>query len=323
MVTLSRPPGGATLRVVFFGTPAFAVPTLEALIGSEHTVVAVVTQPDRPSGRGQKISDAPIKAVAVAARIPCFQPPRLKDPEFLETLSSLDLDLGVVAAYGKILPAEVLAVPRQGFVNVHASLLPRFRGAAPVHRAVIAGERQTGVTIMRVVQALDAGPMLAHAPRPIAPDETSEDVERDLARLGAALLVVTLDDMAEGPVHEVAQDEGSATYAHKLTRLDGVIDWDWPAERIHNLVRGLHPWPHASAFLRGRRYILKKTRWSPDSASIPPGVIAEAAGDRLAIATGSGVVEIVEIQPEGRRSMGVREFLAGHPLAAGERFDRS
>jgi methionyl-tRNA formyltransferase len=228
-----------------------------------------------------------------------------------------------VAAYGKILPPEVLAIPRRGFVNVHASLLPRFRGAAPVHRAVIAGERQTGVTIMRVVQALDAGPMLAHMARPIGPEETSEEVERDLARLGAALLVVTLDDMAEGAVHEEPQDEGSATYAHKLTRLDGAVDWEWPADRIHNLVRGLHPWPHASTFLDGRRYILKKTRWLPDVVSMRPGVVIEAAGDRLAVATGSGVVEIVEIQPEGRRSMTVREFLAGHPLAAGARFGSS
>jgi methionyl-tRNA formyltransferase len=314
------PSPGDPLRVVFFGTPDFAVPSLAALLRSRHTVVGVVTQPDRPRGRGQKTTDAPVKVLAVSAGVPVLQPARLKDAAFLETLTAMHTDVGVVAAYGKMLTSEVLAVPRLGFVNVHASLLPRYRGAAPVHRAVIAGERQTGVTIMRVVQALDAGPMLAHAPRPIGPDETSEDVERDLARLGAGLLVITLDDLAAGSGHEVAQDDSRATYARKLSKEDGAVDWQWPAERIHNLVRGLHPWPHAFTFLDGRRLILRRTRWSAEPAPAAAGTIVEASGDRLAVATGSGILEVVEIQPEGRRTMTVREFLAGHPLAPGNRF---
>jgi methionyl-tRNA formyltransferase len=168
------------LRIVFFGTPEFAVPTLDALLGSRHPVVGVVTQPDRPRGRGQKISAAPVKARALAAGLPILQPERLKDPAFVDALAALHADLGVVAAYGKILTDAVLAMPRLGMVNVHASLLPRYRGAAPVHRAIIAGERETGVTIMRVVRALDAGPMLTTVRRPIGPDETSDEVERDL-----------------------------------------------------------------------------------------------------------------------------------------------
>jgi methionyl-tRNA formyltransferase len=310
----------APLRVVFFGTPEFAAPTLDALLRSGHTVPAVVTQPDRPSGRGHKIAHGPVKAIAVAAGVPVLQPVRLRDPAFLDELARLAPDVGVVAAYGKILTADVLASARLGFLNVHASLLPRYRGAAPVHRAIIAGEPRTGVTIMRMVQALDAGPILAQAPRAIGPDETSDEVERDLARLGAALLVVTLDEVAHGRARDVPQDESRASYAHKLTKDDGRIDWTWPAERIHNLVRGLHPWPLASTCFRDRRIIVRRTRWSPATAPAPAGVVLDASGDRLTVAAGEGMVEIVELQPEGKRAMAARDFLAGHPLAVGDRF---
>src|SRR5207245_6309835 len=198
---------GRALRLVFFGTPAFAVPTLEALLASRHPVVGVVTQPDRPRGRGQHVSDAPVKARAAAAHVPILQPERVKDAAFVKALTALHADLGVVAAYGKILSDEVLATPPGGVINVHASLLPKYRGAAPVHRAIMAGERETGVTIMRVVSALDAGPVLAAVRRPIGPDETSEEVERDLGHIGATLLVSTLDAMADGTVIETAQDD--------------------------------------------------------------------------------------------------------------------
>ena len=314
----------AGLRVVFFGTPDFAVPTLEALLGSRHRVAGVITQPDRPRGRGQRTTAAPVKAVAAAAAVPILQPQRLRDAAFLDALTALNADLGVVAAYGKILTDQVLAVPERGLLNVHASLLPRYRGAAPVHRAVIAGERETGVTIMRVVLALDAGPMLARAPRPIAANETSEEVEHDLARLGAALLVETLDRLAAGDVAETPQIESEATYAPKLTKEDGLVDWSSPAERIHDLIRGLHPWPHAVTFLGGRRFILRQSRWTNGrSAGVTAGTIVEAAGDHLVVATGSGVLEIREIQAEGKRPMTVREFLPGHQVMPGTRFTSS
>ena len=307
--------------VVFFGTPDFAVPTLIALLRSRHSVAGVVTQPDRPRGRGHRTTAAPVKALAASAGVPILQPERLKDEEFLERLTALDADVGVVAAYGKILTERVLAVPRQGMINVHASLLPRHRGAAPVHRAVIAGERETGVTIMRIVKALDAGPVLATDRRPIGDDETSDEVERDLARIGAALLVATLDQIAAGDVSETPQDEGQATYAHRLTKDDGRIDWHWQAERIHNLIRGLHPWPHAFTFLGDRRLILRRSHWSPEQAADEAaGAVIQASGDRLAVATGSGILDIIEIQSEGKRPMGVREFLAGHHVVRGERF---
>jgi len=305
-----------SLRIVFFGTPEFAVPTLDALLKSACEVVGVVTQPDRPRGRGHRTTASPVKTAALAAGKAVLQPPSVKDTAFLSELSALVPDLGIVAAYGQILTERALTIPRLGMINVHASILPRYRGAAPVHRAVINGETETGVTIMRVVKALDAGPMLATARRPIATDETSDDVERDLAEIGARLLLATIPGLSEG-VAEVSQDDSAATYAPRLTKDDGRIDWAWPAEKIHNLIRGLHPWPHAATFFGSQRFILHRSKPVRDPVRAVPGTILEALGDRLLVAAGAGQVEILEIQPEGKRPMSVREFLAGHALTAG------
>jgi len=309
-----------SLRILFFGTPEFALVSLNALLRSRHQVVGVVTQPDRPRGRGQRVSESPVKQRAVSTGLPVLQPERLGDAEFLEAATALQADLGVVAAYGKILTDRVLALPPRGLLNVHGSVLPRYRGAAPVHRAILAGETETGVTIMRVVKALDAGPMFATATRPITADETSDEVERDLAILGADLLVTTLDHLTAGGTHEMPQDETSATYAPRLTKEDGHVDWSWPAGRLHNLIRGLHPWPHASAFLHDRRVILHRSAVPGAAADAPPGTILEAHGDRLLVSTGDGVLDLVEVQAEGKRKMRVREFLAGHSVAVGDRF---
>jgi methionyl-tRNA formyltransferase len=311
------------LRVVMFGTPEFAVATLDALLASSHRVVAVVTQPDRPRGRGQKTSHSPVKAHAIAAGVAVLQPERLKDSLILESLAAIGADLGVVAAYGKILPEAVLAIPRLGMINVHASLLPKYRGAAPVHRSIIAGETETGVTIMRVVRELDAGPMLAWQRRAIGPDETSVEVERDLARIGARLLVAVADDIAAGRAHEQEQDAAAATYANRLTKSDGVVDWSLSARRIHDRIRGLHPWPHAFTFLDSGRFILLRSALDSMAAGGEPGTIVDAKGDRLAVATGDGVLRILEIQPEGKRALSARDFLAGHRLDAGARFRAS
>jgi methionyl-tRNA formyltransferase len=310
----------APLRVVFFGTPEFALPTLDAILLSRHAVVGVVTQPDRPRGRGQRTTDAPVKVRARDARLPLLQPGTLNDASFLSALAGLRADIGVVAAYGRILSEAVLAVPRIGMINVHASLLPRYRGAAPVHRAIMAGEPETGVTIMRVVKALDAGPMLAAARRPIGRNETSLDVESDLAAIGASLLVATLDRLARGEVAETPQDESAASYARRLTKDDGRLDWDRPAVAVHDQIRGLHPWPHAHSFLLGARLILLRSVTSGAAAGAPPGTILAAHGDDLHVATGDGVVQLTEIQAEGKRPMNVRDFLAGHRLTAGDRF---
>lgn len=307
------------LRIVFFGTPRFAVPTLERLLASPHPLVGVVTQPDRPRGRGQKVSDAPVKALAAARGLPVFQPARLRDPAVEMRLRQWRPDLGVVAAYGKLIPDVLLGVPRLGMINVHASLLPKYRGAAPVHRAVIAGETVTGVTIMRVIPALDAGPMFAKATRPIGPDETSDVVEQDLAGLGAALLVDVVDRIARGEAHEELQDESQASYAPRLTKDEGPIDWSLPAQVIHNRVRGLYPWPHAHTFVGGARVIVLRTRVEP-AAAYPqrPGTVLHVSRDALHVVAGdSGVVAVEMLQPEGRRAMSARDFLTGHPVTPG------
>ena len=314
----------ASLRIAFFGTPAFAVPTLARLIESRHRVAGVITQPDRPRGRGQKVTFAPVKALAADRHIPVIQPERLKPPEVAETLRAWKADVAVVAAYGRIIPEHLLTIPRLGMINVHASLLPKYRGAAPVHRAVMSGDVETGVTIMRVVKELDAGAMFAKATRAIGPDETSDLVEEALAELGAQLLITVLEQMAAGTAHEEPQDDSQSTYAPRLTKEEGLIDWTRPAAQIHNQVRGLYPWPHAFSFLSGARLIIRRSRVLPNAEThSAPGTVTQIASDVLVVATGEGQLGILEVQPEGRRPMSVRDFMAGHRLSPGDVFSSS
>ncbi len=310
-------------RVVFFGTPEFAVPTLAAIVDSHHVVAGVVTQPDRPRGRGHQPSPSPVKAFALSHSLPVLQPERMRDEAFLEALRALDADLGVVAAYGRILTDAILAIPRAGLINVHASLLPRWRGAAPVHRAVLAGDPETGVTIMRVVQALDAGPMLAVGRVPIGPDATSAQVEHSLAELGATLARETVDRLAQGTVLEEPQPAEGVTYAERITKADAPIFWWRSAHEIHNQVRGLQPWPLAATTVGGHRLLIVRTAVAetPAPAAATPGTILDAEGDTLTVAAGQGVVRLLDIRPEGRRTMSARDFLAGHRVAVGARME--
>ena len=310
--------------VVFFGTPRFAVPTLQQLLDSPHTVTGVITQPDRPHGRGQKVTYAPVKTLALERGIPVFQPDRLKPPEVAATLRGWQPDVGIVAAYGRIIPEHLLTIPRFGMINVHASLLPKYRGAAPVHRAVMTGDPETGVTIMRVVKELDAGPMFEKATRPIGPDETSDVVEEALADIGAGLLIRVLDQIAQGSAHAEPQNDANATYAPRLTKEEGLIDWSTPSLAIHNRVRGLYPWPHAYTFLNGARLIVRRSHPEVTLTEMTPGTIVRITGDAIHVATGNGEqLAIVEVQPEGRRPMAVRDFAAGHRVAAGDLFSPS
>jgi methionyl-tRNA formyltransferase len=312
----------APLRIIYFGTPEFAIPSLRRLIASRHHVVSVVSQPDRPRGRGHHLAPTPTKALAQEHGIPVLQPEKVRDEAFLESIRALRPDLGVVAAYGRLLPESLLQIPRLGMINVHASLLPRWRGAAPVHRAVIAGDTDTGVTIMRVVKELDAGPIFASLRRPIGPEETSPEVERALAELGAALLVDVVDRMADGRATEMPQDERRVTLAPKITRDEGMLDWNLPAVRIHNLVRGLQPWPLLSSRISGGRTLLHRTAVLEERTTASAGTVVRAEGDRLDVATGGGgVLRLVAVQPEGRRVMSAREFLAGHRIAPGLTLD--
>ena len=311
------------LRVAFFGTPGFAVPTLEHLLRSRHTVAGVITQPDRPRGRGQKTSDGPVKALALSAGLRVFQPERLSREAFAADLESLNADIGVVAAYGKILPDWLLAALPRGLINVHASLLPRYRGASPIHRAVIAGDRETGVTIMRVVKALDAGPMIASGTVLIGADDTTSQVESTLAIRGAELLVETLDAIEAGYATETPQDEALATYAPKLSKAEAIVDWTRPAPDVHNLIRGLWPWPHAHTFLGPTRYILHRSRMSTlDAGTALPGTIIKAsASDGLHVAcSGSTAIELLDLQLEGKRVLSARDAMAAKTLIPGSRF---
>ena len=302
-----------SLRVVFLGTPAFAVPSLEALVHSRHRVVGVISQPDRPKGRGHQVQPTATKQCALAHRIPVLQPPKIKDDAFLQAVRDLQPDLGVVVAFGRILPDSLLAIPRLGMINVHASILPRYRGAAPIHRAVLAGDTETGVTIMRVVSELDAGPMLSITRVPIPPDATSGDMETVLARAGADALIPMVDALAEGRTDERPQDHSASTHAAKITKAEGTIDWSTPASVVHNLVRGLQPWPLASTTLDGERVVLRRTRpVALDAHAAMPGTVVRAQGDELIVACGGETaLQILEIQPEGRRTMSAREFVAG------------
>jgi methionyl-tRNA formyltransferase len=260
-----------------------------------------------------------MKEIAGEKGVPVFQPESINAAEGVGMLCRLQPDLLVVAAYGQILSKEVLSIPTQGAINVHGSLLPKYRGAAPVHRAVMAGEAETGITIMRVVKALDAGGMFAKTRRPIGVDETSAEVERDLAHLGAPLLMQVIEEIVGGTAHEEPQDERLSTYAPRLTRDEGLIDWTRSASVLHDRVRGLYPWPHAYTFLEGVRLIVLKSRPLTETTSEPPGTVVGISRDEIAVTTGEGCLSLLELQPEGRRGMRVRDYLAGRPLSVGAR----
>lgn len=309
------------MRIVFFGTPQFAVPTLQTLLASRHTVCGVVTQPDRPRGRGQRVSESPVKVLAAGKGVPLLQPDRLRDPVVVDTLRAWRPDLGVVAAYGKLIPESILTLPAHGMINVHASLLPKYRGAAPVQRAVIDGEHETGVTIMQMEKMLDSGPMLAKVKRPIGPDETADVIERDLAVLGADLLLQVVDRIEAGTVQSELQDFMCCSYAPKVTKEEGLIDWSLPAIYIHNRVRGLYPWPHAYTYLDLVRLIILKTHVEEAPTDARPGTVVDVTRDAVHVAAGhGGRIVLNQVQLEGGRSMAVRDFLAGHRVTPGAFF---
>jgi methionyl-tRNA formyltransferase len=314
------------MRIVFFGTPQFAVPTLQSVLDAGHTVCGVVTQPDRPRGRGQHVTESPVKQLARQRHLPVAQPASLRDPGVREGLEAWAPDLGVVVAYGQIIPKALLDLPRLGMINVHGSLLPRYRGAAPVHRAVMNGDTVTGVTIMRVTPRLDAGAMFASVSREIAAGDTSGTVERDLSQLGARLLVDVVTRLASGTATETPQDENLATYAPKLTKADSDLDWTRPAAELHNQVRGLHPWPHASTRIDSARLIVLESAIvdapAPAGAEgdTTPGTIRHVGRDALHVAAGRDTtLALLRVQPEGKRPMAIRDYLAGTHLQPGQR----
>jgi methionyl-tRNA formyltransferase len=297
------------LRLVFAGTPDFAVPCLEACLAAPVDVVAVYTQPDRPAGRGRKLAASPVKQRALAAGIAVEQPEKLKDEGAQRQLAAYAPDLLVVVAYGLILPRRVLAIPRLGCWNVHASLLPRWRGAAPVQRAIIAGDTETGVDLMQMEAGLDTGPILIERRTPIGADETGGSLHDRLAALGADALTEGLARIARGetlPVH--AQDESGIEYAHKIDKSEARLDWNEPALALERKVRAFDPWPVAEAELNGERLRIWSARAIASTQSAAPGTIVGDARETLDVATGEGVLSIFEVQREGGRRMSVRDY---------------
>ncbi len=305
------------MRVVFMGTPAFALPSLEVLRGRGEDLVAVVTQPDRPQGRGQALTPPPVKAAALQAGLPIQQPEKVRRPEFLEWCRAAAPDLIVVVAFGQILPKALLEIPRHGCINVHASLLPKYRGAAPIAWAIIRGEAETGITTMQIDPGMDTGPMLLRRSIPIRPDDTAATLGKRLAELGAQTLNDTLDALKAGHLSPTPQDSSQATLAPLLKKDDGRIDWRQPAIAIHALVRGMDPWP--GAFTTHDADTWRVWRVRPEPRAAEPGVVVGADATGIAVGTGDGVAVITELQTPGKRRLPVAEYLAGHAVAVGDR----
>ena len=304
-------------RIIFMGTPGFAVPTLKALIQGPDEIIAVITQPDRPKGRSSKPVPPPVKLVAEKYGIDLYQPASIRTPEFLTMLRSYDPDLIVVAAYGKILPETVLELPRHGCINVHGSLLPRHRGAAPIQWALIKGDPEIGVTIMQMDKGMDTGDILLKAALTPDPDETAGTLFPKIARLGSDRLMDTLDMLSQGGLAMIKQNHAEATEAPLLKKSDGLIDWRKPAQTIDCLIRGLDPWPTAFTYLDGRKFQLFKPQVVHQSTSRKPGTLLAADRDGLLIATGGSCLLVGDIKPEGKSRMSVADFLNGWPLEPG------
>ncbi len=307
------------MRIVFMGTPEFAVPSLEALLKSEDQVVGIVTQPDRPKGRGHSLAPPPVKVIAQRTGIPFLQPLKIKTPDFLDALAAWKPDLITVTAFGRILHAPILNLPPRGCVNVHGSLLPKYRGAAPVQWAIINGERETGITTMLMDEGMDTGPILLQEQIPIMPDDTAGALAPRLAELGGRLLVETIRRLKTGTISPRAQDNSQATMAPLLKKEDGVIDWSRSAQAIANRVRGLSPWPGAYTFFGNDRWNIWSTAARPTRSDEQPGTIIAVTKHLIQVATGEGMLEIVEIQTANSRRMNASQFLAGHQVGVGAR----
>jgi methionyl-tRNA formyltransferase len=307
------------MRLVFMGTPDFASASLEALLRSDDSVIGVVTQPDRPKGRGQILTPSPVKLLAQREQIPLLQPLKMKDPDFLQALNVWKPDLIAVAAFGRILPPAILSLPPLGCINVHGSLLPKYRGAGPIQWAIINGERETGITTMLMDEGMDTGAMLLQEAIPIKPDDTAGSLSPRLAELGSRLLIETIIQLKAGTLVPRPQDTSQATLAPLLKKKDGAIDWTLPAAVLANRVRGLSPWPGAyTTVAGGDLWTIWRALALPGPVTQPPGVIVAITRESIHVATGEGILAVTELQPANSRRMAVSHYLAGHLVVVGE-----
>lgn len=307
------------MRILFMGTPDFAVPPLRSLAEAGHEICGVFTRPDRPKNRGMKLQATPVKEFALTHNIPVYQPVTLKGDEPLALVRSLAPDLTVVAAYGRILPREILDAPELGSVNIHASLLPKYRGAAPVNQAVLCGETETGVTIMAMAPELDAGDILCARSTAIGPEETAEELYPRLAELGAQLIVEAVADLAAGTAVRTPQNHAVATYAPMLTRAMSPVDWNRSAAEIHNQIRGLCPWPGASTdAIGGTSLKLWASRVLAERTDAAPGTVLKADREGIDLSCGDGLtLRVIQVQAPGGRRMAAADYLRGHPVQPG------
>ncbi len=302
------------MRVLFYGTPEFALPTFEALL-DRHTVVATITQTDKPAGRGQRVTPPPVKKRAERAGVPVIQPTRLREPGWPERLAELDADIAVVVAFGQILPKAVLDVPHRGSINVHASLLPRYRGAAPIAWAIMRGETETGITTFQMDPGMDTGALLLSESTPIGPDETAGELSARLSEIGARVMIRTLDELDS--LAPKPQDHAQATLAPRLKKEDGWLRLGDPARELVNRVRGCNPWPGASVMTPAGRLIVWRAAAVPHPGTAAPGTLVLSGPGAMCVATGSGLLLPVEVQPESRKPMAWEEFLRGARLGPG------
>ena len=308
------------MRIIFFGTPDFAVPTLRALQESSEKVVTAVTQPDRVKGRGHKLSQPPVKEYALSKGIPVLQPSTIRSSEFFNTLCALRPDMIVVVAYGRVIPPQILSLPPQGCINVHASLLPKYRGAAPIQWAIVQGETETGVTTMLMDEGLDTGDTLLMETTEILPEDSALTLGGRLSGMGARLLLETIGRIREGSVRPVPQS-GEASYAPIIRKEHGRIDWNASAPDIHNLTRGMYPWPGAFCFFGREKVTLIKTVITEAAAKSAPGTIEMISANELRVSTGEGSLSIVELKPAGKPAMSGGAFARGRHIREGMRFE--
>ena len=307
------------MKIVFMGTPDFAVGTLEALIQAGHELIGVVTQPDKPKGRGKSLMATPVKEVALKHQIPVYQPQKVRETEFTENLRRLAPDVIVVAAFGQIITKEILEIPRYGCINVHASLLPAYRGAAPIQWAVIYGEKESGVTIMQMDEGLDTGDMIDKVVVPLAEDETGGSLFDKLSQAGAGLCVKVLKDLEEGKaVREKQPEESTTAYASMISKKMGEVNWNESAKSIEQLIRGLNPWPSAYTKLQGKTLKLWQAQVEEQEEEGRPGEILRVEKDAFYVKTGKGLLKIKEVQLEGKKRMDTGAFLRGFHLNTGE-----